>query len=393
MRLTPSKRDPASAPNSYNTAIFTDSFGDQAALGTQKIAAESLALFTSQYYRVFRSAVGGTPKYSNGGYRLDQVRTVFETNFPLLPYYITNIIIGGGINDAVADRALNLMTADIAAIANAVISNGNYNLQILIPSPFSSAHASRNASRIQKLLDYRAYVLANYAEYAIDLYSGLGAASDISTLDPFYIKTTTDLNPNDNGFRKIDELIGRKLFTRGTLSLTPHAGNLTPKPRSLSTWTFLSNLTLGGASTMLADGSFSTANGLINNAAIAGQLQDSWAAGIVPNATAVELTILFRPGIFVWERFSFSDNQGLTYNAYVNCLTAELGTLFGTGVKTTSARIFGGGFVELKMLFTTGTGTTANVVNIQPATADAAPVVVAQTGPSVYVDLFQIRAV
>ena len=66
--------------------------------------------------------------------------------------------------------------------------------------------------------------------------------------------------------------------------------------------------------------------------------------------------------------------------------------MFGTGTKTTTITPAGNGFSELKMEFTTGTGSTNNVVSIQAASADTIPIAGAETVPSIYVDLFQIVA-
>lgn len=395
-RVVPPTRDPVSAPNSYNIAIFGGTFADQASLGTQKILAES-RLYTTRSYRIFRSAASGTPKYANGGYRLDQIRTVFETNFPLLPYYINTIDLEGGISDVTADRALSLMTADLAAMADAVIANGKYNLRIYIPSPFSSAHASRNASRIQKLRDYRDYVLNNYRQYAVDLYAGLGSASDIDTLDPLYFKVTTDLTPSDNGFRKADELAGALLFTRAPYSLTPHALNLAPKPRDLTAWSSKIACSIGGNSVKLADGTYSTEKGVIHNGSASnGQLIDSWAAGVVPNATAIEITALFRPGLYTWVRFAYTDNQGTARGGYFDFLGLALGTAIGTG-HTMKIEKAENGWAKFTMTMTTGTGSAANSFDFRPASADTVPIsspaAPGSTQPSFYCDLIQIRAV
>jgi len=368
-------------PNSYNTHLFGDSFTDQAGE-----LSEGLGLHTSQYFRLFRNGTGG--------FRLDQIKTAFDSAFATMAYYVTRIQLQGGINDVAQDRSLTLMQADMAAMADAVIDSGDYGLDIYNLTPFSSSHASYTAARHQKILDYNAWLKTNYGSYVRDIYTALNDTANNGFLDPAYSMSATDLHLNPNGHRKADEICGAFLQQGVDLTRNEKAGNYIVNFDDINTWTTFNNGTIGGTPVKLIDGTESSSKGLINDAvSVAGVLAENIAGGTIPNGTPVTLTALFRAGQYQWVRFSYQDNAGTSRGSYVDILNVELGAQIGSG-QTLSVRKLKNGWVELEMKFTMGTGTTTNQINIQPASANTIPVTIPANlnAPSIYVDLTQVVA-
>ena len=175
--------------------LFGDSFSD----GSSGWIGESLNAFTTTLPYSFTT-------HAIGGNNLADIKVIFDANSPFTSD--TAVILQGSINNVAGDVGkqtdLQTMKDDMSAMADQVIAAGN-KLAIVGLSPFKG-HVNYDVAARQQAIDYNAWLLANYGSYYVEIYTLLGDSIDADQLaDEFYKLARTDLHPNKNADKMIDE--------------------------------------------------------------------------------------------------------------------------------------------------------------------------------------------
>ena len=366
------------AITSYDVVLYGDSQVDPPATSTVDPIGWGMHLFTTLPVTYDDRA--------SGGWRLDQIRALFDTSFPVAG---TNTdFIQGGINDITQDRDLALMIEDAYYMIDKSLSLGRFCIFVGI-SPMGLLHPLYTAARAQKILDFNANMAFYRKHQYVNIYDSLKDPLESLDLDVAYRKSTTDLHLSDNGCRAADYCIGSKLV-RIIQSLVPNAGNTFPSPRDMTALDLV-NCTIGGPSIRLADGTYSSEKGILGSDILSTLKQVRLSYTAVPDNSDVIVSVLLRPGQFKWVRMSFTDNTGAQITRYVNILDLTQGTGTGNWVPT----LYAMGWVKVELAVNVGVGVSVNNINVRPATGDGAnnTTAIDVLQPLMYIDLLQTYVV
>lgn len=345
-------------------SFLADLYGDSLSEPTNGYIGESIANRTSQNYHL--------NEYGSSGENLTSIRARFDAAFPDTTR--NTIILQGGTNNTAnaAERTtLAQMKIDMGAMADAVIADGRYNLVIINHPPWMG-HSEWTEALQTQTEDYNTWLDSVYGDYVADIYTGLGDPSEPRQFADWAYKTArTDVHPNRNADRVIDQLVADKLYQRADTGLTEPSGNLVANYRDFSGWS-PSSATLGGNTVKLPDGTLGSANGMVPSLdANANHTFQANTSSSPTNNVPCEFVAYIQAGEqdFLWSQIT--DSNGLTYQMFFNTVTAELGAAGGTGgagvwtiEKSTN------GFVKIKLVYT-NSATGASVNNIILRSADS----------------------
>lgn len=339
-------------PQSYNTYNYGDSFMSS---GSVSIG-ESLRLFTSELHSY--NAGGAT-----GGWTTAQIKTEFDATYPI--DNINLYLYGTGINSILGVVATATIKSEIASVIDTILAAGD-DVLIIGPNPWYG-HASWTAGKQAATDEIIDWLATTYPNNFVPTYDALESSTVPNQLAAQFLtnnQDTTNLHINDNGRRKVEELISGFLFYRDSPQTitSPQVGDYVVGGRDSSTWETDDAVISTDCSVLMQDGTYASDRGIIPpyTAGITSGVKVANFTGAA-DGTAVIASFDIRPGVYDWFRADIQTNAGL-HTLIINAVTQEKGTAGNLGASLISIEKLDRGWSRVTFNIPGGnnTGSTAN---------------------------------